>query len=272
MDEAWEEWEIYGDDDDDFEDDPMDDFDTVGWDPNLGAVRATPTGSRRGRRRRARPGGRRRRPRPRPPDYRRGPQAAPPGTRFLLPPGSAAPPGAALVPQVPAGAIIQISEPRVREIVNEVLEKRLPSWFTRSRQVPGSSGQDQLMSPLGLGAGILTNTVSFLALSAAPQRPFRGERLIIALARTVGAGVVPVRVSEFKIGENSQLVGAGDLPAEAFDPQAFGVRLAMSASEPGIVIQLRLETDQGAIPAGESISVTAAIIGRAVWGEAGGPG
>jgi hypothetical protein len=128
------------------------------------------------------------------------------------------------------------------------------------------------MSPLGLGAGLLTNAVNTFTLQAQPQRPFRGERLIVGLARSVGAAIVPVRITEFKIGENSQLVGAGALPADAFDPAAFGVRLAMSPSAPGILIQLRLETDVGAIPAGESISVTAAIIGRAVWGETGGPG
>lgn len=177
------------------------------------------------------------------------------------------------MPVLPSGAIpVGVDEGRVRSIVNEELGKRLPSWFKKTKMIPGASGADQLMSPLGLGNGVLTNTNSIVVLTAKPQRPFRGERLLISLARTPAATVVPVRLSEFKIGENSQLVGAGDLPAEAFDPAAFGVRLAMSASAPGIDIVLRLETNQNAVPAGESIAVTAAIIGRALWGDGGGPG
>jgi hypothetical protein len=187
-------------------------------------------------------------------------RGAPPpqrGSRMLPPPG---------------GRTGTPSEARIIEVVNEELNRRLPDWFQGASRVPGSSDAAQLMSPLGLGAAQLTNAVAVVTLSAQPQRPFRGERLLISLARSAGALVVPVRVSEFKIGENSQLVGAGALPAEAFSPDAFGVRLAMSPSAPGILINLRIETDVGAVPAGETITVTAAIIGRAVWGEAGGPG
>lgn len=273
MDEAWEEWEVFGDEGDDDEDDyddEDDDWDTVGWDPNLGQVSARrpggggrPAGRGRGRGRRGRARGRGR--------GRRG-RATTPGTRFLLPRGSAPPPGASRVPVIPSGAIpVGIDEPRVRSIVNEELGKRLPSWFKKASKIPGASGADQLMSPLGLGAGTLSNVNPIVTLTAQPQRPFRGERLVISLARSIGAAVVPVRVSEFKIGENSQLVGAGALPAETFDPASFGVRLAMSPSAPGILINLRVETDTGAVPAGESIAVTAAIIGRALWGDAGGP-
>lgn len=173
----------------------------------------------------------------------------------------------ALVPQGPA-----LNEPRVRAIVLEELNQRLPSWFQGASRVPGSSDQAQLMSPLGLGVGTLTNAVNVVTLAAQPQRPFRGERLVVSALRTAGASVVPVRLSEFKIGENSQLVGQGALPVEAFAPDAFGVRLAMSPSAPGIVINLRFETDVAAVPAGESVTIIAAIIGRAVWGESGGPG
>lgn len=178
--------------------------------------------------------------------------------------------GPALLPAMRA-APPTMTDARVRDIVRDELDSSLPQWFRGYSKVPGASDASQLMSPLGLGVGTLTNAVSSVVLQAQPQRPFRGERLIVDLARTAGAAVVPVRISEFKIGENSQLVGSGALPAEAFDPAAFGVRLAMSPSAPGIVVLLRLETDVGAVPAGEAISVTAAIIGRALWGEAGGP-
>lgn len=249
---------MYGDDDEEYFDTMGEEqFATVGYD-ETGAVVVVPTGSRRTRR------GARRRARPAPGLPTAARPAARPRAAYPLAPAGApvmAPPGQVL-----------ITEPRAREIVQEELEKRLPAWFQAASRVPGSSDLSQLMSPLGLGVGTLTNAVNVVTLTAAPQRPFRGERLIIDLARSSGATVVPVRITEFKIGENSQLVGAGALPAEAFDPAAFGVRLAMSPSAPGILILLRIETDSGAVPVGETISVTSAIIGRAVWGETGAPG
>lgn len=202
---------------------------------------------------------------------------AAPGRQVQVAPGMLARAPAMMAPAMRAPvqqmmATQAMTENRVRAIVEQELNARLPAWFQGASKVPGSSDQSQLMSPLGLGVGTLTNAVNSVVLTAAPQRPFRGERLIVDLARSAGAATVPVRISEFKIGENSQLVGSGALPAEAFDPAAFGVRLMMSPSAPGIVVLLRVETDVGAVPAGESISVTSAIIGRALWGESCGPG
>lgn len=254
---------MYGEDDEYFDTMGEEDFATVGFDEygnELGVVRARRPGGP------ARPpggrGGRGRLPPGRGDDPRR--QMAQPGDRRRRR-GRARYP---LARPEEAG----VTEPRVVELIDEQLSLRLPAWFQGASRVPGSSDQAQLMSPLGLGVGTLTTAVNVVTLTAQPQRPFRGERLLVGLARSSGASVVPVRITEFKIGENSQLVGAGALPADAFDPQAFGVRLAMSPSAPGIQIVLRLETDVAAVPAGESISVTGAIIGRAVWGESGGPG
>lgn len=175
------------------------------------------------------------------------------------------PGGANMMPQ--AG----LNEPRVRAIVREEMGSQLPHWFQNAAQVPGAGApvDGELMSPLGLeavGAGALTAAAPLVVFRANPQRPFRGERLIISLARTAGAANVGVGIDNFKIGENSQLVGSGLVPAEAFGPDSFGVRLAMSAAEPGIDIEITLTA---VVPGGESITPQVAIIGRAVWGPRG---
>jgi len=159
------------------------------------------------------------------------------------------------------------TDEHIEKLIDQRLHERLPSWFAAASKVPGAgAGDGQLLSPLGLGSGVLSAASPIIELTAQPQRPFRGERLIINLARSAGAATTSVTLEEFKIGENSQLVGSAALPAETFNPTAFGVRLAMSPSSPGIVIFARL---QSTVPGGESITVTAAIIGRAVWSETG---
>lgn len=196
---------------------------------------------------------------------------APGGQTVVAPGGQYLPmPGRFTMPMLPslqqAGAI---NESRVRAIVREELEGRLPAWLQASAQVPGSPSAAELLSPLGLGGGTLTSTSPSLQLEASPQRPFRGERLIIDVRRSAGAANIPVVVRALKVGENSQFVGSSGVPADVFRPDAFGVRLAMSAATPGILIVLAL--DAGAtIPVGETIDISAAIIGRAVWGPAGG--
>lgn len=161
-----------------------------------------------------------------------------------------------------------VSEPRVRQIVQEMFQQQIPAWFEQQQQVPGSPSEGELMSPLGLGMGTLTAANAVVQLEAEPQRPFRGERLIVSLFKSAGALQVPVNVSNFSIGENSQLVGRGLLPAESFAPDSFGIRLAMTPAAPGIIISVRFEPGV-AVPAGESIVIVASIIGRAAWGPRG---
>lgn len=164
-----------------------------------------------------------------------------------------------------------LTEGRIRAIVHEEMLGNLPTWFSNASQVPGAGApvDGELMSPLGLEGSptdTLTSVVPTVRFIANPQRPFRGERLIISLARSAGATAIGVGIDQFKIGENSQLVGDGLVPAESFAPDAFGVRLAMSAAEPGVLIALTLTA---VVPAGESIVAQVAIVGRAVWGPRG---
>jgi hypothetical protein len=113
-----------------------------------------------------------------------------------------------------------------------------------------------------LAAGFSTS------LEAFPQRPFRGERLIITAALT-NAGVT-TNVDHVVVISPAMFVGAvqvgasqGDVPLAAFAATAFGVRLAIPPAGQGtrILIPIILRFAQ---VAGDSTTVTATMIGRAV--------
>lgn len=154
-------------------------------------------------------------------------------------------------------------EEHIRAIVADELNRQLPPGLLRAIAVPGATTDPLLMSPLALEAVTLNSTTPAANLEANPQRPFKGERLIVVVTRSSGAANVPVNIVGFNIGANSQFVGSGEIPAETFAPDAEGVRLSMSDAAPGVNITLRVQAGTS-IPAGESIAVAATIIGRAV--------
>lgn len=143
--------------------------------------------------------------------------------------------------------------------------RRRARWRAQlSRGAPGAPAHAEMMMPLGLGAVTFTNlTPTEATLSAPPQLAFRPERLVLVVTRSAGAAAIGVALSDLKIGQRSQLVAAVDLPAEAFGPNAFGVRLALDPATPGIVISARVRVTQ-APGAGESVTVIGTLIGRAV--------
>jgi hypothetical protein len=105
-------------------------------------------------------------------------------------------------------------------------------------------------------------------IDANPQRPFRGERLILQ-AIYVPAGGAP-RDGLFQIVISPAMyvgavqVGAtqGRMPASAFGPTAFGIRLSMPTAGQGTRIYLPFVAI--AIAPGDRIVVSGGIFGRAV--------
>lgn len=113
-----------------------------------------------------------------------------------------------------------------------------------------------------LAAGFATT------LEAFPQRPFRGERLIMSAQRT-NAGVT-VDVSASVVISPAMFVGAvqvgasqGDVPLAAFAATAFGVRLAWPVAGQGTRVLIPIITRFAQV-AGDTTVVTATAIGRAV--------
>lgn len=157
---------------------------------------------------------------------------------------------------MPGGAAL--SDQRVRQIVAEELRARVPYGDVPTRPLP-----DEAMFPMGLGSATLNAATPTVTLTAQPQRAFRGERLVLAVQRSAGAAGVAVLLSDFTIGDYKQLVGGGSLPADVFASDAFGVRLMLDASIPGVLYSITLSAT---VAGADSIIVSGAVIGRA--GEA----
>ena len=136
-------------------------------------------------------------------------------------------------------------------------------WAQQLRAgAPGAPAISEMMLPLGLGTAVFTNTgATTITLTAAPQLAYRGERLILVVNRSSGALAEAVTITDVKVGQRSQLVSSAALPAEAFAPNAFGVRLAIDPCAPGILITVTL-TVSAAPGAGETIAVSGTILGR----------
>lgn len=143
-----------------------------------------------------------------------------------------------------------------------------PAWRT-PQAAPGVMLPTEQLLPLGfLPEGGSFSFVSAgptsLTFVAQPQKPFRGERLIIDVAKTAGAVGNTVNVNILAVGTDLQIVSAAPFPAVAFSPTAFGVRLALTAAQPGIRISLGVEIIGPALPPGESVTVVPTILGRAI--------
>ena len=106
-------------------------------------------------------------------------------------------------------------------------------------------------------------------LEALPQRPFRGERLILQAVYIASVGGT-ARDGLFQMFITPALyigavqVGAtqGQMPASAFGPNAFGVRLSMPTAGQGTRIYLPFRFV--GIAGGDRIIVNGGIFGRAV--------
>lgn len=160
---------------------------------------------------------------------------------------------------VQSGPSVAQVQALVRSEIDRALAARVPYGDVPQRPRP-----DEAMFPMGLGFVTLTQAAPALTLEARPQRAFRGERLILQVYRGTGAEAATVLVDEFTVGDYKQTVGDGLVDAAVFAPDAFGVRLMLDGTVPGVIFRIPLIGVN--IPPATSVVVTASVIGRA--GEA----
>jgi hypothetical protein len=139
-----------------------------------------------------------------------------------------------------------------------------PAWMNATTSQGVSRPQENLdflsFVPLTIAAGGTTGT-----LTAQPQRPFRGERLILtASAITGGADVSGTATINPAIFVGAVQVGAnqGATPFAAFRADAFGVRLSWPAAGQGTTINIPVALTTVA-PAG-GVAVNGTVFGRAM--------
>lgn len=144
-----------------------------------------------------------------------------------------------------------------RRVVTRALKQKYPG-------VSGSVGPKQF--PLGFPAIQFVNAgATTLQTQTNPQRPFKGNRLVVVVRATAGATGLLVTIARFDVGANSQLVNAQPIPAEVFQPNSFDVPLAIAEAQPGI--NVTIDYNISAAPGvGETVDVGTTIIGITLGG------
>jgi hypothetical protein len=131
-------------------------------------------------------------------------------------------------------------------------------------QTPGVPMPGMRLQPLGLGATAFTNVSgTLLALTARPQRPFKGLRLVLDITRTGATSTGLVTVTRLDIGTQNQLVSSGALSAGAFAATAFDVNLQLDPATPGIDITVQLSIS-AAPTTTDRVDISGTIFGTAV--------
>lgn len=143
-----------------------------------------------------------------------------------------------------------------------------PAW-RKKELAPGVQQPGELMQPLplapDLNGGVFDAGNMSILFSANPQRPYQPQRLVIDFTQ-VPTSVVQLRISYMTVGVDVQSVQIGDMPASAFKPTAFGVRMKLRACQPGVLVQVRI-TAQGAFavgPPAEAIPCAVLFLGHAI--------
>jgi hypothetical protein len=131
-------------------------------------------------------------------------------------------------------------------------------------QVPGVPMPGARLQPLGLGSTAFTAASgTVLALTARPQRPFKGQRLVVDITRTGATATGLVTITRLDIGTSNQLVSSGSLSASAFAATAFDVNLQLDPATPGIdiVVQFAVSVAPGGA---DRIDLSGTIFGTTV--------
>ena len=139
-----------------------------------------------------------------------------------------------------------------------------PRWMNATTSQGVSRPQEE-MDFLPFEAITLSNGALTGVLLARPQRPFRGERLILgAVNLDTGANVDFLATINPAIYVGAVQVGAaqGGTPFSAFGATAFGVRLSIPAAGQGTDIKIYCALLVNTSSAG--IALTGTIIGRAM--------
>jgi len=143
-----------------------------------------------------------------------------------------------------------------------------PRWMNATTSQGVSRPQEELdylpFDPVTLvaGAGIASGF-----LLGRPQRPFRGERLVMTAVDAVdGSDVALNIVIDPAIYVGAVQVGGaqGAAPIVVFSAKAFGVRLSMPAAGQGTDIKIFVRQLVPAGVEGDNQIVTAVLIGRAM--------
>jgi hypothetical protein len=124
-------------------------------------------------------------------------------------------------------------------------------------------GEEILPLTPASNSGVLTSAFGTINYIAEPQRPFKGERLIVNIRRSAGATAVRALAAQFAVGTQPQQVELGNFDLESFLPNSVGIRMSLTPAQPGMKIQI-LVVASPAVPVGETVAVSIDIIGKSL--------
>ena len=101
------------------------------------------------------------------------------------------------------------------------------------------------------------------AFTGKPQKPWRGERMIAIVTRSVGAAAIVPLLQFSSVGIDPQQAGNGLSPLEAYAPGSFGVRECWAPSQPGIDVTIS-GIFSAAVPVGEFVTLALDVRGRII--------
>lgn len=126
--------------------------------------------------------------------------------------------------------------------------------------VPKPGGREQ---PLGFTPVQFTDSSALVFnLTAEPQVPLKGRRLIIDVVREAGEGGL-ITIVDLKVGQRSQLISAQPLIVAGYGPTAFGVDMALDPAVPGTVVTLTVACSAQPGSA-KTVDIGAMIIGLSI--------
>lgn len=130
--------------------------------------------------------------------------------------------------------------------------------------IPGAPAVGARLQPLGFNAIVFTSA-SGTALPAVtrPQKPFKGRRLVVSLARIGATATSLVQVTSVTVGTQNQLVSQGPVDAGAFAGQNVdcNVDLSPCTSALDLSVNYSVITAPGV---GDSIQVGTTMFGESV--------
>lgn len=151
-----------------------------------------------------------------------------------------------------------------KKIIKHAAKKRaMPRW--RRRLAPGVPVPDYGVFPVPLtplaNAGVFTSAVANIVYSTVVQVPFRGERLLVDIARNGGAGVQVLAQNSVFVGIRPQTGVLGNLNLANYQRDSFGVRFVMQPAEQGAELKMFVFTNP-VLTGTDTIAVSIEILGR----------
>lgn len=128
----------------------------------------------------------------------------------------------------------------------------------------GSPPRGARQWPLGFPVASFVNAgPTTIQVQTEPQRVFKGQRLIIAVARSAaGVGGI-ITLDQVLVGAVDQRISGDPLPVEMFQPDATFAIMDLDPAQPGI--QIRLQYTIGtALGVGETVDIATGLLGESL--------